>query len=146
MNRTQIKRSTKPMKRSNFRIKVEQEKTSRPRRSEWRGSRRTKLKVVGRRTADWRKVWRFLKPRLEAAGRIYCEFDFIWHLCCGILDPVHSKKRRMMQGNDIYAVAVGCRNIHDHLDMECTHAEMEALVMEAIERHGGLILPERKAA
>lgn len=99
------------------------------------------MKKNGRRTTDWRKVWRFLKPRLEAAGRTGCEFDFIPHDCCGILDPVHSKKRRMMEGNDIYVVSIGCRNVHQILDERMPHEEMERNVIEAINRNGGLILP-----
>jgi hypothetical protein len=51
-----------------------------------------------------------------------------------------------MEGSDIYAVAIACRNFHDHLDLECSHEEMESLVMEAIERAGGLILPEIREA
>lgn len=102
----------------------------------------TPMKKAGRRTNDWRAVWRWLKPRLEAAGRTTCEFGFIPHDCVGILDPCHSKKRRLMRGLDIYAVAVGCRNAHDILDLKFTHEEMESAVMRAIDEHGGLILPE----
>lgn len=51
----------------------------------------------------------------------------------------------MMKGNDIYAVAIGCRNVHNFLDLECSHEEMERLVTEAIERNGGLILPAKAA-
>lgn len=101
------------------------------------------MKKSGRRTNDWLRVWRWLKPRLEAAGRTQCEFYFIKHQCCGILDPCHSKKRRLMSGPDIFAVALGCRNVHRILDEVYTHEQMEAAVMRAIEEHGGLILPER---
>lgn len=101
------------------------------------------MKRAGRRTVDWRKAWRFLKPRLEAAGRTLCEFDFIPHQCGGGLDPAHGKKRRLMQGTDIYVVAISCRNFHRVLDEQMSHDEMERTVMFAIERHGGLILPEQ---
>src|ERR1044071_2794977 len=104
------------------------------------------MKKVGRRTNDWRRAWRFLKPRLEAAGRTSCEFGFISHECFGRLDPCHSKKRRLMQGDDIYIVAIGCQNVHQILDQEFTHEEMEQAVLKAINDHGGLILPDRKAA
>jgi hypothetical protein len=107
---------------------------------------RCRLNANGRRTNDWRKVWRFLKPRLEAAGRTKCEFDFIPHKCCAILDPAHSKKRREMKGNDIYAVAIACRNAHNVLDYEMTHSDMEQAVLRAIQANGGIILPEAKAA
>ncbi len=46
-----------------------------------------------------------------------------------------------MQENDIYAVAISCREFHDYLDTMCSHDRMEELVLEAINRHGGLILP-----
>ena len=104
---------------------------------------RKRIKRIGPRGLKWLRVWRWLKPRLEAAGRTFCEFDFIEHECCGILDPCHSKKRRLMRGPDIFAVAMGCRNAHKILDERMTHEQMEDAVMRAIENHGGLILPER---
>lgn len=113
MRRSYIKRGDKPMKRN------------------------------GRRTNDWRAVWRWLKPRLEAANRTRCEFDFIPHTCGQILDPAHSKKRNKMNGADIYSVSIACRNVHQILDEQMGHEEMEAAVMRAIENHGGLILPDR---
>lgn len=98
---------------------------------------------VGPRTLAWRVAWRFLKPKLEAAGRTRCEFDWpeVAHECWGPIDPAHSKKRFQMQENDIYAVAISCREFHDYLDTMCSHDRMEELVLEAINRHGGLILP-----
>jgi hypothetical protein len=104
---------------------------------------RRPMNKVGRRTADWRRAWRWLKPRLEAAGRTRCEFDFIPHECSQIIDPAHSKKRRLMNGADIYSVSLACRNVHQILDERMSHEEMEAAVMRAIENHGGLILPDR---
>lgn len=104
------------------------------------------MKKVGRRTKSWRHAWRFLKPELEKRGRTGCEFKFIPHECWGPKDPCHSKKRNKMKGNDIYAVAIGCRYIHNFLDLMCTHEEMELFVMRAIELAGGIILPEEKRA
>lgn len=120
LKRTQIKRvSGKPLKRS-----------SKP------------MKKVGRRTKDWRKVWAFLKPEFEKRGRTYCEFGFIPHECQGPLDPCHAHKRRKMEGDDIFRVALGCRwVIHEFLDLYCTHEQMEMFVNHAIELAGGLILP-----
>lgn len=105
---------------------------------------RTRIKKSGRRTREWAAVWQYLKPRLEAAGRTRCELTFIPHVCSEILDPVHSKKRRHMQGNDIYAICIGCRTVHRHLDEDLSHADMEEAVMKAINLNGGLILPEVK--
>lgn len=102
---------------------------------------RKPINRVGPRTREWQSAWRFLKPRLEATDRISCEFDFVEHECWGRLDPAHSKKRSKMIGNDIYAVAIACQNVHTYLDEACTHERMEMLVLEAINRHGGLILP-----
>lgn len=113
--------------------------------------RRARMSRVGRRTNDWRKAWRFLKPRLEARGRTHCEFSFIPHECGGGLDPAHSKKRGKMRGTDIYAVAIACRRVHDILDgvilhpvlsRRLNHEEMEQAVLQAIEIAGGMILPE----
>lgn len=121
--------------------------------SGWRSARAV-LKA-GRRMKEWARVWAWLKPRLKAAGRVRCEFDFLAHNCRGPLDPAHSKKRSKMQNLDVYAVALACRTIHNYLDgvyvypplgRRMDHEDMEAFVMEAIERHGGLLIPERKAA
>lgn len=111
------------------------------------GMKRSSKRIgAGRRMNEWSKVWAFLKPRLEAAGRTACEFDWpeVAHECWGPIDPAHSKKRREMQGDDIYAVAISCREFHKYLDECCTHERMEQLVLEAINRHGGLILPAQK--
>ena len=51
----------------------------------------------------------------------------------------------MMRDDDIYIVAIGCRNAHRILDEGLTHEQMEVAVLIAIGNHGGLILPERKA-
>lgn len=100
-------------------------------------------------------MWAWLKPKLESAGRTGCEFDFLVHDCGGPLDPAHSKKRFKMQDMDIYTVALACRTVHDYLDglyeypplgRRMDHAEMEAAVCRAIDEHGGLVLPERRAA
>jgi hypothetical protein len=116
-----------------------------------RSMRRRAINRVGRRTNDWRRAWRFLKPRLEARGRTHCEFSFIPHECGGGLTPAHSKKRRLMEGDDIYAVAIACRAVHGILDgvipnpsigRRMNHEDMERAVLFAIERAGGLILPE----
>lgn len=113
---------------------------------------RQPMNKVGRRTNHWIEVWRFLKPRLKAAGRTGCEFAFLAHECDGPLDPCHSKKRGQMRELDIYAVALGCRRVHEYLDglyaypplgRRMTHEEMESAVMRAIDDAGGLILPER---
>jgi hypothetical protein len=132
---------------------------------DWRANRRPLLKPSERAIAPtekpskqkqkkekptWRQVWAWLKPRLEKAGRTKCEFDFLEHTCKGPLDPCHSKKRRKCEGNDIYTVAIGCRNAHDliegvkvypSLGRRMNQSEMERYVLLAIKNHGGLILP-----
>lgn len=107
---------------------------------------RKPMNKLGRRGKDWRKAWRFLKPELEKRGRTGCEFKFIPHECFGPLDPCHSKKRRNMKDSDIYAIALGCRWIHNFLDYACTHEQMELFVLHAIDLAGGMIVPDRKAA
>jgi hypothetical protein len=102
------------------------------------------INKAGRRTNDWRKAWRFLKPELEKRGRTGCEFNFIPHVCWGPLDPAHSKKRNKMKSNDIYMIAMACRMIHNFMDYECTHEQMELFVLHAIDLAGGPILPEQK--
>lgn len=111
---------------------------------------RRPMNKVGRRTQDWLTVWRWLKPQLKSAGRTSCEFEFIKHECDGPLDPCHSRKRREMQGTNIYEVALGCRRVHEYLDglhaypplgRRLGHSEMERAVKKAIRLAGGLILP-----
>lgn len=97
----------------------------------------------GPRAKAWDKVWRFLKPRLDLAGRTRCEFGFIAHDCGGILTPAHSKKRGKIKGAELFHVALCCLNFHRVLDEQMTHEEMESTVMRAVEEAGGLILPER---
>lgn len=147
MKRSALKRGTSQLKRSAFKrpefparnteaatgLKIAPEPILRQRKP---------IRTVGRRSKEWRRVWDWLKPRLEKAHRTQCEFDFIPHNCFGPLDPAHSKKRNKMQGDDIYAVAIACRNIHRVLDEVYTHTAMEKAVMYAINRSGGLILPD----
>jgi hypothetical protein len=91
--------------------------------------------------------WAWLKPRLEAAGRTGCEFKgIVPHDCWGEIWPCHSRKRRVWEGDDIFAIALGCQQIAGYLDEKLSHAEMERAVLAAISRAGGLILPEVKAA
>lgn len=105
-----------------------------------RMKRTTKHIGPGRRMKSWSKIWRWLKPELEKRGRTKCEFHFIKHECWGALYPCHSKKRREMEGDDIYAVAMGCQQVARLLDEALTHKEMEAAVMRAINENGGVIL------
>lgn len=140
----EARQNHKPMRRSGFPKPDREQSQARITLAtgKFRSARR-RINKLGPRGLEWRQVWQWLKPRLQAAGRTRCEFDFIEHDCWGRLDPCHSKKRREMQGNDIYAVAIGCQNIHAWLDEQCTHEFMEQTVMEAINRHGGMILPSR---
>jgi len=104
---------------------------------------RNGVNQVGRRTKTWREVWSWLKPRLERAGRAGCEFRSVLPHgeCWGPIDPCHSKKRAKMQGNDVYMIALGCRKIHDQLDLKLSHEQMEKVVLTAIRKAGGPILP-----
>lgn len=112
------------------------------------------MKKKGARMTAWDRVWQWLKPRLQKAGRTFCEFDFLPHECSGPLDPVHSKKRGQMTGIDIYRVGIGCRNVHNYLDgvyvyppfgRRISHEEMHEFVMQAVNNHGGVIVPENIA-
>lgn len=104
------------------------------------------VKRVGRRTSEWDRAWKFLKPRLEAAGRIYCELSFVPHACSTTLTPAHSRKRREMQGDDIYMVCLACTTGHQILDERMSHEDMHKAVMRAINENGGPILPEKREA
>lgn len=134
---------------STFRIKPGGKRLKRSEMKRVPGAARLERKPInkiGRRTKDWRAVWRFLKPEFDKRGRTGCEFKFIPHECWGPLDPAHSKKRNKMRGSDIFAVAIACRYIHNFMDYECTHERMELFVLHAIDLAGGMILPEEKRA
>ena len=107
---------------------------------------RKPMNKVGPRTRQWMDVWRWLKPRMERAGRKKCEFGFLLHDCDGSRTPAHSKKRRNMRGNDVYMVAWACITAHRILDEEYTHDQMEKAVLKAIKLAGGAILPEEREA
>jgi len=107
---------------------------------------RKPMNKVGPRTKQWRDVWAWLRPRMEAAGRKKCEFGFIPHDCDKSRTPAHSKKRRLMHGNDIYMVAWACLTVHTILDEKMSHDQMEKAVLKAIRRAGGPILPEEREA
>lgn len=131
------------MRRTQFRVK--------PNAKRLKGRKRldvgtVPMKRIGRRTREWQSVWAWLRPRLEKAGRHCCEFDFISHECWGAIFPCHSKKRRNMEGDDIYIIALGCQQIARWLDEDLDHATMEQTVLKAIERKGGAILPVAKVA
>lgn len=138
--------------------------------AEWRASRKPLLKpkdqprtksakitvvkyVRPDKPKTWEQVWRWLKPRLAAAGRTGCEFGFLDHVCIAQpLDPVHAKKRRKGKKDwrDLYRVAIGCRNAHNIVEglvvykpfgRRVKQNEMEEFVTRAINLNGGLILP-----
>lgn len=96
----------------------------------------------GKKTKAWDSVWRWLKAEFEKRSRTKCEFRFIAHTCSQILTPAHSKKRRLIQGDEIYHVAIACSVVHTTLDEKMSHEDMEAAVMRAINENGGVILPE----
>lgn len=96
----------------------------------------------GKKSKAWTSVWRWLKAEFEKRGRTKCEFHFIAHKCSETLTPAHSKKRRMIQGDEIYHVAIACMTVHQILDETMSHADMEAAVIRAINENGGLILPK----
>jgi hypothetical protein len=121
-------------------------------RSAIRKSSKTRL-GRGPRMRAWEAVWRWLEPKLRAAGRTKCEFGFLVHECWGKLDPAHSKKRRKMEGLDVYVIARACRQAHEILDGHVVYkpfgrrlnqAEMEQAVLLAIELNGGIILPNER--
>lgn len=141
---SQMKRTRMVRRRRALRIKVNESKSSRP--FQVSSPKATPRLKAGRRMKEWSRVWAWLKPRLESAERTRCEFPFIDHECCDILDPAHSRKRRLMQGDDIYIVSIACRNVHRILDEVMTHSEMEMAVWRAINENGGLILPAKRAA
>jgi hypothetical protein len=106
---------------------------------------RNGINRVGPRTKTWQQVSAWLRPRLDRAGRVGCELRKVLPHgeCWGPIDLAHSKKRAKMQGDDIYLVIRACRKSHDILDLKLTHEQMEKVVLAAIRKAGGPILPKR---
>lgn len=140
------------MKRSGFKVKTYEEALAKrtalqERQRELAVNRRTPMRRTtkrlgpGKKTKAWVSVWRWLKAELEKRDRTKCEFRFITHTCSQILTPAHSKKRRMIQGDEIYYVAIACSVVHTILDEKMSREDMETAVMRAINENGGVILP-----
>ena len=92
------------------------------------------MNKVGPRTKAWISAWKVLKREFERQDVTRCEFDFIPHECDGTVTPAHSKKRRKMEGVDIFCVALACIPAHRILDEKMSHEEMEEAVLKAIHR------------
>jgi hypothetical protein len=107
---------------------------------------RNGLNVSGRRTKTWASVRAWLIPRLDKAGRVGCELRSVLPHgdCWGPIDLAHSKRRRKMEGDDIYLCIRVCRKAHEMLDLKHTHEETERIVMKVIKQKGGPILPPKE--
>lgn len=105
--------------------------------------KRTAIKRRGKKTAEWDRVRAEIKKKFEAHGVTTCELrgSQCWNR--GWLSFAHSKKRRLMQGTDIWEVALLCTVCHQNIEAK-SHEEMARIVREIIANRGWNCLPKER--
>jgi hypothetical protein len=87
----------------------------------------------GKKTSEWEKVRRNLKPRFERAGITRCELAYALCMHDNYLGFAHAKKRRNLGPGELSVVILACQNCHG--DIECMEEPMmQQIVMQTIER------------
>lgn len=71
---------------------------------------------AGPKTREWESIRRKLKPRFEAAGITKCEFRFDGCWRGNFLSFVHYDKRRYLNTEQLWIVALGCVPCHQILE------------------------------
>lgn len=120
-----MKRS--PMKRSGFTPKPEWKRLERSGPI----ARRTRLKSVGKVGQRWIDVRKDMKQRYEWAGITTCEARLKGCWFHDALSFAHCKKRRLMQGDDIWHTALlctPCHNFYEGLPHEEMHDQIHAII------------------
>lgn len=94
--------------------------------------KKTALRRVGRKGAEWQAAWRELKPKLERAGVTRCEFRYEGCWNRNGLTPAHSLKRRnITTPEQLREVAIACFICHAKLEL-LHEPEMTKAVQQAI--------------
>ncbi len=101
----------------------------------FKAAQRTRLKP-GKKTREWERIRRKIKPEFEAQGITSCEFRY--PLCQGgyMLSFAHGKKRRNLVGDELEKfVGLACQNCHTLLELK-PEKEMERAVRFVILQRG----------
>jgi hypothetical protein len=105
------------------------------------GKKRPKMiNQRGKRTEAWEKARAVLKGRFEAAGIITCELRFQGCWYDNGLGFAHTKKRRHLEGGDLYRVVLACNHCHDLVEL-LPEREMTAILERRIMRREKPIAP-----
>ena len=75
------------------------------------------MKRAGKRTQEWERIRRKLKPRFMDAGIMSCEFEFEGCWCEDGLGFAHTDKRRFLKGKELENVALACTPCHAILEL-----------------------------
>lgn len=103
-------------------------------------SPRKPINKIGPKGQQWINVRKDIKKRFEWAGITVCEFRFEGCWFNDGLALAHCKKRRKIEGLEIWHCALACNHCHQTLDERMTHEEMHAAVHVVINKRG-LIAP-----
>lgn len=97
----------------------------------WINRSRKPLPKTGKRTQQWEKVRRNLKPKFERAGITSCELR--WPGCWkdNALGFAHAKHRRNLGPGELSIVILVCNICHDLLD-KLPDEDTEHIVMKTI--------------
>jgi hypothetical protein len=101
-----------------------------------RGKRMNK---IGPKTQTWIDVRKDIKQRFEWAGITACEARLLGCWFNDGLGFAHCKKRRKIEGDELWHVVLLCNHCHDIWE-KLPHAEMHNKIHAIIDRRG-LIAP-----
>ena len=96
----------------------------------------------GPKVMAWETARAWLKVEFEKRGLTECEIGFPGCWRNDTLSFAHSRKRDDPEF-DIYEVAVACTAVCHPILEAMSHQAMYNWVMTVIEKHGGVIRPER---
>ena len=90
------------------------------------------MRRIGPKTAAWMEAREHLKHRFEEMQVTTCELHWPHHCWRNNgLSFAHSKKRRFIEGDEIYEVALLCPIAHDMVE-RLSHREMYNVIREII--------------
>lgn len=101
--------------------------------------KRSSLNRIGKKTAEWIKVRKWLKDHFRFAGIEMCEARLSGCWYENALSFAHCRKRRKLLEGEIYHVALLCIPCHNLYEL-LSHEEMHTAIHELIDKRG-LIAP-----
>jgi len=89
------------------------------------------MKKAGKRTKDWERVRRNLKPKFERVGITTCELRYEGCWSDNGLGFAHTKKRANLGPGELSVVALLCNSCHDKIEI-LPEEEMTKVVLATI--------------